>query len=158
VEVGHGERFVANRGDMDTRLTSATMPFPNGKASPSFSEPRSPGHALDKEAPESLCTTMDFVTFGHCVRADMSNGQPLLLSIRSTRSRTPSAVNRVVVSSATPPRATNTFVGSLIHLLHVRVVEVLLEGAEARHRVLHRLDRIVDAGQRRQAAVQDRSS
>ena len=39
--------------------------------------------------------------------------RPLLLSIRSTRSRTSSAVRIVGVSSAMPPRATKTLLGSL---------------------------------------------
>lgn len=45
-----------------------------------------------------------------------STRRPLLLSMRSTRSRTSSAVTIVGVSSATPPRATKTLLGSLIQI------------------------------------------
>ncbi len=45
---------------------------------------------------------------------ERSTRRPELRSIRSTRSRTSSAVRIVVVSSATPPRATKTLLGSLI--------------------------------------------
>ena len=46
---------------------------------------------------------------------ERSRRRPLVISIRSTRSRTCSSASMVVVSSLTPPRATNTRPGSLIH-------------------------------------------
>ena len=45
---------------------------------------------------------------------ERSTRLPELRSIRSTRSRTASAVRIVVVSSLMPPRATNTLLGWLI--------------------------------------------
>ena len=60
-----------------------------------------------------------------------------------------------MVSSATPPRATNTFDGSLIQISSTSgVVEVLLQRPETGHRVQDRLHRPLDVGQRGQATVE----
>ena len=79
-----------------------------------------------------------------------STRRPDDLSIRSTRSRTSSWVSRVVVSSATPLRATKTW-RRLVDpdLLHRRVVEVLLQRAVPRDRVPHRTGGRVDVGEHR---------
>ncbi len=80
-----------------------------------------------------------------------STRRPDDFSIRSTRSLTWSCDRMVVVSSATPSRATNTRAGLVDpDLLDRRVVEVALQRAEAGHGVPHRARRGLDVGDHRQ--------
>ena len=86
---------------------------------------------------------------------DRSTRRPEDFSIRSTRSRTWSAVSKVLVSSAVPPRATNTLLGSLIQISStVGSSRKRLQRPEPGDGVEHALGRTAQIRERRQPAVQ----
>ena len=86
---------------------------------------------------------------------DRSIRRPEVFSIRSTRSRTSSAVRIVVVSSAAPAAGDEHLAGLVDpDLLHRGVVEEGLERRRTRPPRQHALGRPVQVGQGRQATVQ----